>query len=249
MRRFNLITVLTMAFIALGVSQAAKSKDESLESAVKQSYNFQHYLKDENVKVTSKNGTVTLKGEVSDNFHRTLAQETAADVPGVTAVENKLEVKGEQPAENSDPWVQAKVKMALLFHRNVSSLTDVEVKDGVATLSGKANSEAEKALTEEYAKDVEGVRSVNNQMTVAGSAPKKETLGDKIDDASITAQVKATLLAHRSTSAVNTHVKTKGGVVNLTGTAQNGAEKDLVTKLVDDINGVKDVNNDMSVAD
>ena len=67
-----------------------------------------------------------------------------------------------------------------------------------------------------------------------------------IDDATITAEVKVTLLSHRSTSAVNTHVETDKGVVTLTGKADNSAEKDLVTKLVEDIDGVKSVDNNMT---
>jgi len=53
--------------------------------------------------------------------------------------------------------------------------------------------------------------------------------------------------SHRSTSAVNTTVTTTDGVVTLGGKAKNAAEKDLVTKLVTDINGVKSVVNNMSV--
>jgi osmotically-inducible protein OsmY len=41
---------------------------------------------------------------------------------------------------------------------------------------------------------------------------------------------KMTLLYHRSTSALNTSVKTKNGVVTLTGKAKNASEKDLATK-------------------
>ncbi len=69
----------------------------------------------------------------------------------------------------------------------------------------------------------------------------------KIDDASITAQVKMTLLFHRSTSALNTKVETNDGVITMSGKARNAAEKDLVTKLVNDVNGVKSVNNRMTI--
>jgi transcriptional regulator with GAF, ATPase, and Fis domain len=41
---------------------------------------------------------------------------------------------------------------------------------------------------------------------------------------------KMTLLYHRSTIALNTSVKTKNGVVTLTGKAKNASEKDLATK-------------------
>ena len=73
------------------------------------------------------------------------------------------------------------------------------------------------------------------------------TIGDKIDDASITAQVKSALLSHRSTSALHTGVSTTDGVVTLTGAAKNEAEKSLVTKLATDINGVTSVVNNMTV--
>ena len=56
-----------------------------------------------------------------------------------------------------------------------------------------------------------------------------------------------TLMYHRSTSALKTTVETKDGVVNLGGSAKNAAEKDLTTKLVSDVYGVKQVVNTMTV--
>jgi len=85
-------------------------------------------------------------------------------------------------------------------------------------------------------------------MTVAKARLKPDkTVGEKVDDASITARVKITLLYHRSTSALNTKVKTKNGVVTLGGKAKNAAEKGLATKLVNDVKGVKCVNNLMTI--
>jgi osmotically-inducible protein OsmY len=72
-------------------------------------------------------------------------------------------------------------------------------------------------------------------------------MGEKIDDASITAQVKSSLLSHRSTSALKTKVETTDGVVTLSGIAKNAAEKSLVTKLVTDVNGVSSVVNNMTI--
>lgn len=104
-------------------------------------------------------------------------------------------------------------------------------------------------MTAEYARDVEGVKEVKNEMTVAKTAAEKPaSLEEKIDDASITAQVKSSLLSHRSTSALKTKVVTVDGVVTVTGIAKNAAEKSLVTKLANDINGVISVVNDMTIA-
>jgi osmotically-inducible protein OsmY len=191
---------------------------------------------------------VSLTGTVSEESHKSLAQETVASLPGVKSVDNRLEVKSERPAEYSDAWIMMKVKTTLLFHRSVSGLkTEVnEVKDGIVTLRGEATSQAQKDLTTEYAKDVEGVKGVNNEMIVS-VAKTSSALGQDIDDASITAQVKMVLLYHHSTSALNTSVTTKKGVVTLGGKAKNATEKDLATKLVNDVNGVKSVKNLMTI--
>jgi len=229
----------------------AADTDDRIESAAAKSYVFKTYLKDDSIKTDAKDGIVTLTGTVTESSHRSLAENTVASLPGVKSVNNELVVKGEQPAEHSDAWITTKVKTALLFHRNVSGTgTTVYTKDGVVTLQGVADSLAQKELTTEYAMDIDNVKSVDNQMTIAKTPAKpKATMGDKIDDASITASVKSTLLSHRSTSALHTTVSTTDGVVTVSGIAKNAAEKSLVTKLVTDINGVISVVNNMTIGE
>jgi osmotically-inducible protein OsmY len=243
------LMVATSALLISSAPLRASETDDRIESSAKKSYVFKTYLRDDSIKTSSKNGAVTLTGTVSDESHRTLAENTVAGLPGVNSVDNRLKIKGENPPEHSDTWINMKVKSALLFHRNVSaSGTSVYVKDGVVFLRGEAPSMAQKELTTEYAKDVENVKEVRNEMTIASAPPVAgETVGEKIDDASITAQVKSSLLAHRSTSAVKTKVSTTDGVVTVSGVARNEAEKSLVTKLVTDINGVNTVLNLMTV--
>jgi hyperosmotically inducible periplasmic protein len=228
----------------------AADTDSRIESSAAKSYTFKTYLKDDSIKTVSKDGVVTLTGTVAEASHKSMAENTVASLPGVKSVNNQLLVSGEQPAEHSDAWITTKVKTALLFHRNVSGTgTSVYTKDGVVTLQGVASSQAQKELTTEYAKDIDNVKSVNNEMTIAKTpATADATIGDKIDDASITAQVKSSLLSHHSTSALHTGVTTTDGVVTLTGVAKNDAEKSLVTKLATDINGVTSVINNMTVA-
>jgi osmotically-inducible protein OsmY len=55
------------------------------------------------------------------------------------------------------------------------------------------------------------------------------------------------LLSHRSTSVLKTQVETKNGVVTLSGKAKNADAKKMATKLAEDINGVKSVNNQMTI--
>jgi hyperosmotically inducible protein len=253
MNSYSLVlSAATSAMLMTSAALYASETDDRIEASAKKSHVFKTYLKDDSIKTESKNGAVTLTGTVAEASHKSWAENTVESLPGVKSVDNQLKVKGESPAEHSDGWIGTKVKTALLFHRDVrATRTDVNVKDGIVILSGEASSMAQKELTTEYAKDVEGVKEVKNEMTIAIAktpAQPGATIGEKIDDASITAQVKAALMSHRSTSAIKTKVLTIDGVVTLNGIAKNAAEKSLVTKLATDIEGVSEVINDMTIA-
>jgi len=250
MKSTNTLAVLVATGILFITTASVRADtDDRIESSAKKSHVFKTYLKNDSIHIASKDGVVVLTGTVAASSHKSWAEDTVESLPGVKSVDNQLKVKGESPAEHSDGWLSTKVKTTLLFHRNVrATKTDVNVKDGIVTLTGEASSMAQKELTTEYARDVEGVKDVRNEMTIAKTAANPDkTLGEKIDDASITAQVKSVLLSHRSTSAIRTKVKTTDGVVTITGVAKNAAEKSLVTKLVTDIVGVTSVVNNMTI--
>jgi len=171
MYSFALIAAAAALFV-ISVPARAAQTDESIEASARNSYVFKTYLKDDAITVASRDGAVTLTGTVNIDYHKELARDTVAGLPGVKSVDNRLELKSESPPENSDAWVTAKVTTALLFHRNVSGVnTKVHVQEGIVTLRGEATSLAQKDLTTEYAKDVVGVKDVKNEMTVP-KAPK-----------------------------------------------------------------------------
>ena len=240
----------TAAMIVLGTTSVRASEiDDNIEAAFKKTYVYQAYLKDDAIKIKAEDGVVILTGTVSEESHKALAVETATGLLGVTRVDSKLATKAEAASEDADTWIGRKVKLTLFFHRNVNAgKTDVAVKDGIVTLKGEASSIAQKELTTAYANDIEGVKEVKNEMAVVETPIAAElTKAEKMDDASVTAQVKTALSNHRSTSAIKTKVVTRDGEVSLTGIAKNAAEKALVTKLVTDIRGVTSVNNEMTI--
>ena len=147
-----------------------------------------------------------------------------------------------------------KVKFTLFFHRNVSAATtEISAKEGVVTLRGEASSQAQKELTTEYARDVDGVKDVKNEMTVAKSRAKKRWAkrSTPLTNRSMTCPSPPWSKRHCCIIAPpapsKTTVKTKDGVVTLGGTARTAAEKTLAAKLVSDVHGVKKVVNDMTV--
>ncbi|HEX2852014.1 MAG TPA: BON domain-containing protein [Opitutaceae bacterium] len=225
---------------------ASSETDRKIEDAAKASYNYRTVLED-NVKVKSNDGVVTLTGTVQDKGDKALAADTVENLPGVTGVKNEIVIKSDHP-EHSDAWISAKIRGRLLTKGNVSATsTKIAVSDGVVTLGGTADNTAQKELTEIYAKEIEGVKSVKNEIAVKDKSPGETTMGEKIDDASITSQVKFALLSHKGTSALKTKVSTLDGVVRVTGDARTDAEKSLVTKLASAVRAAKSVTNYMVV--
>jgi osmotically-inducible protein OsmY len=245
-----LLTMAVSALMLTGSPLKASEADDRIEASAKHSYIFRTFLNEESITTESKDGIVTLNGTVNNESQRMLAQETVASLPGVKSVVNKIEVRPSPEGAPSDTMLFLKVKNTLAFHRSVSAMhTKVELKEGVVTLRGEAANLAQKELTAEYILDVNGVKNVINEMTVAAAPPPiTETLSEFIDDASITAQVRMALWSHRSTSLLKVTVAATEGNVVLGGIVHNLAEKDLVTKLVTDIVGVKSVTNNMTFA-
>jgi len=244
-QKISTLFVLLAGPIALLASSAT---DRKIEEAAKASYNYRTVLED-HVKVKASDGIVTLTGTVQDNDDKELAADTVTNLPGVMAVKNEITVKSIYP-ERSDSWMALKVRSRLLVKANVSATnTKVTAANGIVTLSGTADSQAQKELTAVYAKEIDGVTSVRNEIVVneKPSTTMGEMASDKMDDASITSQVKFALLNHKATSALKTKVTTNEGVVSITGEAANDAEKTLVTKLAQDVRGTRSVNNNMTV--
>jgi hyperosmotically inducible protein len=225
---------------------ASSSTDSKIEDAAKASYNYRTVLSDE-VKVKSVDGIVTLTGTVQDKEDKSLAEDTVENLPGVVSVDNQIVVKSDYP-EHSDAWIAMKVRGELLVKANVSATsTTVDVKDGVVTLSGTVQNRAQKDLTEAYVNDIANVRAVKNDLVIKTPAVGETTASEDVDDASITSQVKFSLLSHRSTSALATKIVTENAVVSISGVADSDAEKSLVTKIAQDTRGVRSVVNDMTV--
>jgi len=242
----NLSAILALVACPIALL-ASSSSDSKIEDAATASYNYRVVLAG-HVTVKSDDGVVTLTGTVQDDHDRRLAADTVENLPGVVNVDNRITVEPTY-AEHSDEWMAVKIRSRLLVKSNVSAAdTKVAVNDGNVILTGTADNAAQKELTGAYARDIDGVRSVRNDIVVQDKSPG-ETVGETIDDASITTQVKFALLSHKGTSVFKTKVVTDTGIVTITGVAGSGAEKDLATKLAEDTRGVKSVVNDMTVTD
>ena len=76
-----------------------------------------------------------------------------------------------------------------------------------------------------------------------------ESLGQHISDGTITTKVKAELLAAKDVKATHIHVKTRRGIVWLTGSVPSADDKTRAQQVVEGVSGVHRVRNQLKVAE
>jgi len=89
--------------------------------------------------------------------------------------------------------------------------------------------------------------NVHAQATVSAPAASSETVGQHIDDGTITTKVKTDLLAAKNVKSTHIHVKTHKGVVWLTGTVPSSDDKSAAEDVVKNVDGVESVKNRLKV--
>lgn len=85
------------------------------------------------------------------------------------------------------------------------------------------------------------------QFAGCASQPTSRSTGRYIDDAAITAKVKRALAASPDVTALDVNVTTYRGVVQLSGFVDNASQVQKAEQLARNIDGVKDVQNDVRV--
>ena len=125
-------------------------------------------------------------------------------------------------SKTSDADVKTSVDNAISANSDLSG-TYTDVKDGVVTLSGQVKDEAAKSLAETTAKGVKGVKSVDNNLTVAPppAAPVEITADDPLK-----ASVDNTIKEYPGVAAT-----VKDGVITLTGQIKRADLQNLMKAL------------------
>lgn len=183
------------------------------------------------VKTAVTGGFVTLEGIVDSEHERQFAAKVAKGVAGVRDVENKLAVR--DPVSRPDLEIQNDIEQALAWNVLVQGgLVDVEVDQGVATLTGSVGSAAERRLVERMAW-VAGVSAVKSEALEVAPWLERDRQRDfefviRSDDEIATA-IRAALVRDPRVSADSVKLDVAASAVTLRGSvptlrASNAAE-------------------------
>lgn len=161
-------------------------------------------------------------------------QATGAPPPGTTV-----------GTEIDDSVITASVKSTLLADSNIKGIDfKVETRKGKVQLSGFVDDlpQIDRAIA--VTQGVAGVTSVENNVALKGAAT---TIGNKVDDVTITTRVKAALLADPAVKSFDIAVVTRKDDVQLSGFVDNQGQIDRAIEIVHGIEGVHNISNEMII--
>ena len=144
-----------------------------------------------------------------------------------------------------DSVLTARVKSALVSALDVKGFEiKVETRKGKVQLSGFVDDQAGADRVIRVASAVDGVRGVENGMTLKQG---EATVGNTIDDGIVTAKVKSALLTEPSVKSADIGVVTRKGAVQLSGFVDNQAQIDRAIRTTRSVEGVRGVVSELSV--
>jgi hyperosmotically inducible protein len=253
----NLLRVASPATIATMM----KRSDDGIKMDVEKRLKADRSLDDGSISVKSVNkGVVLLTGRAASLDDNQRALYYAASAPGVFRVASEIDVPDTLPDEDfctdvatkrtpgatmSDLWITSATKMKLAADsRTPATEINVDSRDGVVTLFGMVPSEESKSAAAEIARDVAGVKRVENQIEVVSSARQEMV---QARDEEIQEGVQKALNDRGAQENADIGVEVMNGVVRLTGTVPTWQRNLSAVYVARSVTGVRSVRNELKV--
>lgn len=147
-----------------------------------------------------------------------------------------------------DSTISANVKAALVQDPTTrASNISVNTMHGVVELTGFVNTPEQRHEAARVAKNVAGVRSVDDELHV-NSPNGAAVVSSSLSDEAITAKVQAALATDPATQGAQIKVSTDQGVVQLAGFVSSNSVRDQAANVAGSVQGVRSVDNDLRLA-
>jgi hyperosmotically inducible protein len=175
---------LMCAIVVILLTAACAKSDVGITTAVKSKLAADDTVKAYKIDVDTKEGVVTLTGEVPSQAAKETAVQIARATDGVSSVVDNLTIAmaeadrgiGDATAATagrvadvaSDAMLTSSIKTKLLADPDVAALKiDVDSSNGVVTLTGNVKTAAERDEALRIARETEGVKSVVDRLKIA----------------------------------------------------------------------------------
>lgn len=190
--------------------------------------------------VAVSNGVVTLTGTTRTYPEKFAAERAARRVFGVKAVANDIQVKLPTERMRTDTDIAAAAVRALEWDTTVPhERIKVTVRDGWVTLEGNVDWRYQRENAEADVRNLEGVKGVSNQITVAAPRVSPEEIKERIQQA---------LRRSAQVDAQRIRVETLDGKLILSGTVRSWAEREEAEAAAWSTRGVSEVENRITVS-
>lgn len=150
-----------------------------------------------------------------------------------------------------DAWIDGKAESTILFNTHLNSFDiNTDVKDGVVSLTGKVDTAVDRALAEELVLSLEGVESVNNELTIISDIENSNNTSElvqELKDSKVETVVKTRLLFESEVDGLDIDIEVEKGVVTLEGTVNNEAERELAITIAQNTDDVEKVINKLEL--
>ncbi|OYU81813.1 MAG: hypothetical protein CFE23_02735 [Flavobacterium sp. BFFFF1] len=185
------------------------------------------------IEVEVVNGDVKLTGSADKYCKKQIARKIAKEVDGVKHVFEQITIVIAQEHLLADAEIEKRITDK--FIKNFGNAhTDIKtiVKDGYVWLEGRVKWKYQRELAEECIGCLDGIKMIDNNIHVPESAEagikEKDVFAAIYSDRSITSDIRIEIVGHR---------------VILNGFVENVDQKNLVTRLVRNVAGVREIEN------
>lgn len=229
--------IITLLFLMVNFSTFAKTNPDKLADKARDVIDRYYFANDFQISVDNKD-VLTIEGTANTLYDKLRARELLSRIPGIKKINSEIEVS---TSLLPDEEIEANILEELKYNKSIlePDKINVNVKNGVVTLSGEVNDYHEKLMVQSITSWQDGVKEMISNIKVLPPAVAKsdENIYEIVNN----------VLKDRFPLEKNVVADVQDGIVTISGSVRNLWAKDHITDELRQIAGVIDVSNNLII--